>query len=143
MPNRLTFNVCGGAAGLAIGLGGCMERHITITSQPEGALVWVNDVEVGRTPCDTDFTFYGDYDVRLRLDGYEPMQREMAAEAPWYEYPPFDLFANAVPGGVETKVRWHFVLEKQAALTEEGEQSLIDRARELRGRVDKPAPKAP
>ena len=36
-------------AGLCLTAGGCLERQMTITSQPEGALVYVSDVEVGRT----------------------------------------------------------------------------------------------
>ncbi|MFB3120043.1 MAG: PEGA domain-containing protein [Stenotrophomonas maltophilia] len=40
-----------------------------ITSEPPGALVWLNDREIGRTPVDVDFEFYGRYDVRLHLPG--------------------------------------------------------------------------
>lgn len=47
---------------------GCVERTITITSEPSGALVHLNDEEVGRTPLTVPFTFYGVYDVRLEMD---------------------------------------------------------------------------
>lgn len=50
-------------------LTGCLERTITITSQPTGALVHLNDREVGRTPVVVPFTFYGTYTVRLEHDG--------------------------------------------------------------------------
>jgi len=48
---------------------GCIERTITITSDPSGALVHLNDEEVGRTPVVVPFTFYGTYTVRLEHDG--------------------------------------------------------------------------
>lgn len=50
---------------LALWLTGCIERTITITSEPSGSLVHLNDEEVGRTPLTVPFTFYGVYDVRL------------------------------------------------------------------------------
>lgn len=129
----------------ALAAPGCLERKISITSEPPGALVWVNDVEVGRTPAETDFVFYGDYDVRVRLEGYEPIRTHMKARAPWYECPPFDLVATAIPARIENVVRWHFVLEKPAGAGQEPEkteQDLLDRAREMRERLD-PAVTAP
>ncbi len=52
------------AGGMAVA-GGCVERTIHITSDPSGALVHLNDEEVGRTPVTVPFTFYGVYSVRL------------------------------------------------------------------------------
>ena len=115
---------------------GCLQRTLVITSEPAGAVVWVNDVEVGRTPVETSFTFYGDYDVRLRLDGYEPLSTHRVAATPWYEYAPIDFFAQAVPGGVETRIAWHFELEplqERALSGPEAEAALLERAGELRG----------
>ena len=50
--------------------GGCLERTVTITSDPEGALVTLNDQQIGRTPVETGFRYFGVYDVRLELEGY-------------------------------------------------------------------------
>src|SRR6202000_2421377 len=47
---------------------GCVERKITIGSAPAGAIVTLNDEEVGRTPVTVPFTWYGDYDIVLRLE---------------------------------------------------------------------------
>ncbi|MGZ3388170.1 MAG: PEGA domain-containing protein, partial [Isosphaeraceae bacterium] len=46
---------------------GCVEQTMTIQSDPPGALVYMNDQELGRTPLTKDFTWYGDYDVQVRL----------------------------------------------------------------------------
>lgn len=56
------------AALIALGTLGCVQRTITITSNPTGALVHLNDEEVGRTPLTVPFTFYGTYDVRVAYD---------------------------------------------------------------------------
>lgn len=50
-------------------LTGCVERLITVRSQPPGALVHLNDEEIGRTPVTVPFKFYGTYDVRLEHEG--------------------------------------------------------------------------
>lgn len=130
----------------ALACGGCLERRIQITSEPPGALVWVNDVEVGRTPTETSFTYYGVYDVRVRKDGYEPIVTSRKAKAPLYEYPPIDLLASATPADISTTVRWHFDLEPVPDAGDEAreavETDLTERAREFRSRLGDPAPKA-
>ena len=75
-----------------------------------GATVWVNDVEVGRTPVQADFKYYGTYDVRVRKDGYEPIATSAKADVPWYEFVGPDLVAEAVPAKIETTVKWTFTL---------------------------------
>lgn len=118
-----------------VGAGGCLKRTISITSEPAGALVWLNDVEVGRTPTQVDFTYFGVYDVRLDLAGYEPIITQRDAKAPVHEYPGIDLFAEIYPGTIETNIRWHFDLtpSPEATLPPEQVQSeLLGRARRLR-----------
>lgn len=76
---------------------GCVEREMTITSEPAGALVFVSDREVGRTPVTVPFTWYGDYDVILRRDGYKTLKTHAEINAPWYEVPPLDLLSHIAP----------------------------------------------
>jgi len=119
--------------------GGCTSRRIAITSEPEGALVTVNDVEVGRTPVEADFTYYGVYDVRVEARGYEPLRTRARANAPFYEYPPVDFIASSTPPTKDHVVRWHFRLEPSLESTqspEEFERTLLERARVLRGKID-------
>src|SRR5689334_12153842 len=61
---------------------GCVRRTLSITSDPPGALLWLNGREVGRTPVDVDFIYYGVYDVQLVKDGYEPLLSSGHADAP-------------------------------------------------------------
>ena len=57
------------AVGGTLMLAGCVQRIISITSQPSGALVYLNDEEVGRTPISAPHLFYGVYDIRLEHEG--------------------------------------------------------------------------
>jgi hypothetical protein len=123
----------GGTAVMMLWMGGCIQRTLVITSEPEGAIVWLNDVEVGRTPLETGFTFYGNYDVRLRKEGYEPLVTHKVASTPLYEYPPIDFVVMALPWRTETRIKWHFELERKAETPEaEREVSLRESADELR-----------
>jgi hypothetical protein len=114
-----------------------MSRTVTVTSQPAGAEVTVNDAFVGRTPCAFDFTYYGVYDVLLTKPGYEPLRTCARTDAPWYEYPPVDLAASAIPTGVRTRRAWSFTLTpalERGQSPESFENALLERAAELRGR---------
>ena len=117
-------------------LGGCLERTVTITSEPAGALVILNDEEIGRTPVETGFRYFGVYDVRLQREGFEPIVTEKEAVAPIWEYPGLDLLAIAAPWRVKTHLKWHFDLEAVpepgTPEAEQSEQELFDRARSLR-----------
>ncbi|MBL1218470.1 MAG: PEGA domain-containing protein [Planctomycetes bacterium] len=120
------------SAGLLIGmLAGCVERTISITSEPPGALVYLNDEEVGRTPCEVHFLYYGEYDVRLVLEGFEPLMGSAKANAPLYELPGLDLAAELFPAKIRNRVMWHFDLEPVSADREQ----MIGRARDLRDRL--------
>jgi len=115
-------------AALCMGGGGCVERMISITSQPSGALVHLNDEEVGRTPLSVPFTFYGTYDVRLEADGHQPLWTARKASAPWWETPGIDLAAELIPKG-RSHIEWHFYMEPEPAPVE---AALIDRATEMK-----------
>jgi hypothetical protein len=75
----------------------CVQRQMSIQSDPPGALVYLNGEEVGRTPLQRDFTWYGTYDVVLRQDGYETLKTRARVIAPIWQWPPFDLLAEFFP----------------------------------------------
>ncbi len=117
---------------IALGLvaGGCVRRTVTITTEPPGALLWLNDREVGRTPVEVDFEHYGTYDVRLERPGYEPMMTSGRADAPWWDTVGLDFLAELTPGTLTSHVEWHYVMEP----LDEDREALIDRATELRAK---------
>lgn len=108
--------------------GGCVQRTISITSEPDGALVWLNDREIGRTPLDVGFVHYGVYDVRLEREGCEPLLTKGDAKAPWWETVGIDLFAELTPATLHSRVEWHYVLRP----ADDDPAGLAQRARELR-----------
>lgn len=121
---------------VALPLGGCLERTITVTSEPPGAIVTLNDVQIGRTPVTTEFRYFGVYDVRLRKDGYEPLVTSRETTTPLWEYPGIDILAILAPWRVKTSIEWDFELEPEipagSAEMLEAEAELLKRATELR-----------
>lgn len=129
MLSRVCFML---AVGLASSLsGGCVLRTLQITTEPAGALVYLNDQEVGRTPLAVPFTWYGTYDVRLERDGYQPMWTTGEAKMPWWELPGPDLIAEMIPGA-ESNVAWHYTLEEATPSDEVDTGELVGRAEALR-----------
>jgi hypothetical protein len=93
--------------------GGCVRRVVEITSEPSGALVWMNDREVGVTPCEVEILHYGEYDLRVNRDGWEPVVAGRSANPPIWDLPGPDLIAELLPFEVESRAVWHVVLEPE------------------------------
>ena len=119
---------------------GCVERRLMISSDPPGALVYLNDQEVGRTPLKVPFKWYGTYDVRVEQAGYQTLETQQAAEQPWWEYPGPDLIAEAVPGN-DVELYWHFKLNEAKPAGEVDVDRVLGYAKQLRelNRREEPA----
>ncbi len=136
MKTRALIALASAAGVVLVGPGGCAQRRILVTSEPPGARVSINDVDVGVTPLETSFTYYGVYDVRLDKDGFEPLRTRADAHAPIFEYPPIDFAAQAIPA--DTIVRWNFILTPALERTLDPrafEDELHRRAAALRSRI--------
>ena len=71
---------------------------MTIRSNPPGAVVFVDNYEIGVTPVSTDYIYYGTREFRLERDGYQTVREFRTVSAPFYQYFPLDFFAeNVVP----------------------------------------------
>jgi len=111
-------------------IGGCVERRLTINTEPRGALVVLNDEEIGASPVTVSFEWYGDYDVRISKEGYETLKTHRKLEAPWYDAFPFDFFAGVLwPERIVDEYEWTFTLAPQEYPTRE---KLIRKAEELK-----------
>jgi hypothetical protein len=92
---RCCWLACAGVLAL---LSGCVERRFVIESSPPGAKVFVNNREVGSTPADYPFTYYGTYLITLEMDGFQTRTIEQHVSPTWYSYPPLDfIFENLYP----------------------------------------------
>jgi hypothetical protein len=113
-------------------LGGCVRRVIDVTSDPSGATVWLNDREIGRTPCSAEFTYYGTYDVRIEREGCEPVQGSAEAKAPVFDWLGIDLVSEVLPARLVSRTEWHFVLTP----TDSDASALRARAEALRAATE-------
>ena len=121
--------ICRLSAGVLMVLAatGCVERTVRINTAPQGALVIVNDEEVGVSPVRFSFLWYGDYDIMLRKDGFKTLKTHHRVDPPWYQYPPIDLVAEClIPGTVR---------DEHVLPTYELEAALLPPAKELVGRA--------
>lgn len=107
---------------------GCVRRTIRITSDPPGALVWLNHQEVGRTPVEVDFTHYGTYDLLIRKDGWEPMISPMPMGFRIHGTPGIDLALEVMPIHTQDLVEWHVDMVPR----DNNHAALLERASELR-----------
>lgn len=113
-----------------------MRRQLTVTSEPAGALVYLNDREIGRTPLTTDFLWYGTYDVQLRKEGYETLSTRTRVVAPWWGWAPVDLFAEMMPNHPTDHRNFNYVMQQRPA--EESAEGLMSRGLEFKGRLATP-----
>ena len=124
------------AAVVWVSAGGCVERTITVRSEPPGARVYLDDVERGETPCTFSFDFYGQRELLLRKDGYEPAREVIEVKPPLYSAFPLDFFFDLVwPFTIEENHTYDVVLQP---LTKPDPQKLIFRARQLREKLQSP-----
>ncbi len=111
-------------------LAGCVERKLTINTQPQGALVMLNDEEIGASPVTVSFEWYGDYWVRIYKEGYETLNTHRPLKGPWYDKFPFDFFAQIVnPNRIVDSYEWTFELEPKKQINRE---ELIQNAEKLK-----------
>jgi len=126
--HRLAFIVVG--LSLLLTSVGCVHRRATIRSDPPGAQVWLNDKQIGQTPCSFDFTWYGTEEITLQMDGYEVETQHVQLRTPWYQVPPLDFVSdNLLPYRVKDQHDFFFKL--QPRVTASG-GDLLERGNQLR-----------
>jgi hypothetical protein len=117
-------------AALVLPAAGCVRRRLNVRSNPPGALVYVDNQQIGTTPCSVDFTYYGTREIRLIKPGYETLTVNQPIPTPWYQYPPLDFISENL---VATKIRDNrtvtYDLAPQVIVPT---QELVDRANQLR-----------
>ena len=123
-------------ATVGMSLAGCVERTLTVLSDPPGARIYLDDVERGETPCTFEFNFYGHRELVLRKDGYQTSKQTVVVEAPLHSVFPLDIFFDLLwPLTIEENHPYEVVLQP---LTKPDPEKLIFRARELRERLQSP-----
>lgn len=109
---------------------GCVRRRLTVRSNPPGAVVYVDNQQIGETPCATDFTYYGTRKIRLEKAGYETLSVKQPIPTPWYETPGIDFISeNLIPLRIRDNRNVAFDLAPQRMVPA---SELIGRAEQLR-----------
>jgi hypothetical protein len=108
---------------------GCVERRLTINTKPQGALVVLNDEEIGTSPVTVPFNWYGDYNVRISKEGFATLKTHRELKAPCHDYFPFDFFAMLNPKRTVDSYEWTFDL---SPLQQPTKDQLIQNAEELK-----------
>jgi len=116
--------------------GGCVERWISIKSEPPGAEVFLDGIEIGKTPLRTPFEYYGDREITIRMEKFETIRKIEGIHAPWWQIFPFDFVTDVM-------LPFHFEDEREFNYTlvplgpPESAEKVRERAQELREKLRK------
>lgn len=109
---------------------GCVRRRLTVHSNPPGALVYVDNQQIGTTPCSVDFIYYGTREIRLVKPGFDTLTINQPIPTPWYQFPPLDFVSeNLVPAKIRDNRTVTYNLSPQMMIPTE---ELIQRGEQLR-----------
>ncbi len=135
------------AASVLMACQGCVQRKLQIRSRPQDAPVWVDEQYAGETPVDLPFTHYGGRRLRVGPirdeDGtatYQSSEEIVNIKAPWYQKFPLDFFSEVLWPGTVEDIHLHKVhlAPVERVDDEDGEQRIMDEAREFRDRAGHP-----
>jgi hypothetical protein len=117
-------------AALLLGGTGCVRRRLTVRTTPPGAQVFIDDQEIGTTPCSAAFVYYGTRKITLMKDGYRTETIYQKIPPPWYEISPLDF---VVENFYPLEQRDERIVDVQLVPEElVPQQKLVDRAQLLR-----------
>ncbi len=103
---------------------------MTINTDPDGALIYLNDQEVGRTPLKHDFQEYGNYQLEVRKEGYETLKSTQDVSAPWWDSVGPDLISELLPFHFQVHRDYHYSLVPASTQPADA-QSLLQGAKQM------------
>ena len=119
----------------ALALSACVaQRELTVSSDPPGAEVRLDEEHVGFTPVEIPFTHYGKRRVTLYLDGYLSRSDVIDLKPPWYGRFPLDIFTEVlIPIGWKQHEQHHVLLERGSGKIPAPDlRDVLDRAEAMR-----------
>jgi hypothetical protein len=109
---------------------GCVRRRMMVRSNPSGAMVYLDNEEVGKTPISTNFQHYGTREFRLVKEGYETKVVNVPVSRPWYQWPGIDFISEVlIPGEITDRHEYTFDMKPQRIMPRD---ELMARAESLR-----------
>ncbi len=120
---------------------GCVKRRYTIRTDPPGALVFVNNEELGPTPVSRSFTYYGDREILLIAPDGTQKKIIQPLPAPLYDNVLTDFVTeNLLPITFRDERDFFYKIEPMQPPDTEG---LRQRAEGLRAQGSVPPPPRP
>ncbi len=120
-------------AALTLAAAGCVERKLTVISNPPGARVYLDGEERGITPVTFRFDWYGKREFTLRKDGYRTLREVRDVHEPFYERPVINVVSDLSPLPISDHKTVTFDLEPVRKVDP---QALLDRANEMKYRLE-------
>ena len=116
-------------------LTGCVERLISIRSNPPGATVYLDGELKGKTPVDVPYTWYGGRDVTLEMPGFVSITKRVDLDPPWWQCVPFDFVTDLLlPFTLTDRTELHFMMATETTRKADIE-ALKARAEELKKKL--------
>lgn len=116
-------------------LAGCVERILSVRSEPPGAEVWLDGERVGTTPAEIPYDWYGTRELTLERPGYRSITVSVELSPPWWQIFPLDFVTDLLlPFTVTDRTERHFLLQQERATGADAEE-LRQRAAELKGKL--------
>lgn len=112
--------------------GGCVERKLVIRTQPEGAALRLDGVDIPTpTPVELPATFDGVHHVEIVANGYRAVTTTAEVPARWHDWFPLDFVAEFLwPGTIRETLAYDFKLEPYAPLTPKAPEGPMQAARD-------------
>lgn len=139
MQGRLILGVAGLMVAACL-TAGCVERRMTVRTNPPGAVVYVDREEIGVSPASYHFTYYGTSEFRVVKDGYQTKTVTHKIKKPVYQWFGVELLAELAPFHIEDWRELTIQLERPEVVASD---ELMQRAGALRRDAQAAAEEAP
>jgi len=92
---------------------GCVKKSIGVRSDPPGAAVFIDGLDVGVTPVErVPFDFYGTREIMVVKSGHIVERRLVEIDQPWFTYFPADIVSELLlPWNIQDRHHFYFKLE--------------------------------
>lgn len=129
---------------LTVLMTGCVERKLSIRTEPSGARAYMDYDLKGQTPVEVDFTHYGSRFVRLEKRGYRTTLFTFDIDPTWYSYFPINFFTEVLsPFTITDRRELYYELDAEALPADRERPDREQDREEIQKRAEKLQKEAP